>query len=154
MHASLLTRQVGNTAVSAIGLGTAYYGVTEPDEERFKLLNAAYEEGCTFWDTADVCGNSEEFIGKWYAFLYLSIALLAKIKSRFRHTGKRDEIFLATKFGPMDFSTTSVDPEHNVKFAFEKSIKRLGVETIDLYYLHSTDDDVSIEVDLCRTIRG
>lgn len=67
MHTSLLTRTIGNTPVSAIGLGTAYYGVTEPDEERFKLLDAAYAEGCTFWDTADVCGNSEEFIGKWYA---------------------------------------------------------------------------------------
>ena len=75
MGASLFTRNIGNTSVSAVGLGTAYYGVTEPDEERFKLLDAAYAEGCTFWDTADVCGNSEEFIGKWYV-LQLSMALL------------------------------------------------------------------------------
>lgn len=73
MRGPLVTREIGNTTVSAIGLGRAYYGVTEPEEERFKLLDAAYEEGCTFWDTADVCGNSEDFIGKWYAFLYLSV---------------------------------------------------------------------------------
>lgn len=53
-----------------------------PDEERFKVLDHAYEAGATFWDTSDIYGDSEELFGKW-----------------FKRTGKRDEIFLATKFG-------------------------------------------------------
>jgi aryl-alcohol dehydrogenase-like predicted oxidoreductase len=40
-------------------------GKTESDEERFKVLDAAYEQGCTFWDTANVYGDSEDLIGKW-----------------------------------------------------------------------------------------
>lgn len=58
------------------------YGAVESDEERFKVLDHAYEIGSTFWDTANVYGDSEELLGKW-----------------FKRTGKRDEIFLATKFG-------------------------------------------------------
>ena len=65
MPVSLLNRRIGSTPVSAIGLGTAYYGASEPDEQRFKVLDAAYEEGCTLWDTADICSDSEDFIGKW-----------------------------------------------------------------------------------------
>ncbi len=67
MPASLLNRRIGSTLVSAIGLGTAYYGASEPDKQRFKVLDTAYEEGCTLWDTADVCSDSEEFIGRWCA---------------------------------------------------------------------------------------
>ncbi|PFH44832.1 hypothetical protein AMATHDRAFT_10675 [Amanita thiersii Skay4041] len=86
MPSSLLTRKVGNTAVTAIGFGlmglSAFYGQVGSDEERFKVLDAVFEEGCTFWDTADIYGDSEDLVGKW-----------------FKRTGKRDEIFLATKFG-------------------------------------------------------
>ena len=73
MPATLSTRKIGNTPVSEIGYGamgiSAYYGAVESDVERFKLLDAVYEEGCTFWDTADVYGDSEELIGKWYMSL-------------------------------------------------------------------------------------
>lgn len=78
---------VGHTAVSCIGFGamgiSAFYGATQPDEERFKviklkywmginlievpnkILDMAHARGCTFWDTADAYGDSEDLIGKW-----------------------------------------------------------------------------------------
>lgn len=41
-------------------------GDIESDEDRFKVLDTIYEEGCRFWDTADIYGDSEELLGKWY----------------------------------------------------------------------------------------
>lgn len=81
-------RQLGKNGpqVSALGFGamglSIGYGATESDEERFKVLDRAYELGQTFWDSADLYADSEDLIGKW-----------------FKRTGKRNEIFLATKFG-------------------------------------------------------
>ncbi|KAJ3001355.1 hypothetical protein NUW54_g6480 [Trametes sanguinea] len=64
----LPTRKVGNSEVTAIGYGAmgiaAFYGKPMPDEERFKVLDAVYENGCTFWDTADRYADSEDLIGK------------------------------------------------------------------------------------------
>ena len=45
---------------------SAFYGTVPSDEERFKLLDAVYEHGVTLWDTADVYGDNEDLIGKWY----------------------------------------------------------------------------------------
>lgn len=83
----LPTRKIGDTEVSAIGFGamglSAFYGTAESDEERFKVrvsptsrtfyvnsqimqvLDAALSSGSTFWDTADVYGDSEDLLGKW-----------------------------------------------------------------------------------------
>ncbi|KAI9455551.1 NADP-dependent oxidoreductase domain-containing protein [Boletus coccyginus] len=121
------TRQIGrdNTRVSAIGFGAM-------DEERFKVLDAAFESGCTFWDTANVYGDSEELIGKW-----------------FKRTGKRDQIFLATKFGFVHDRPTKhgVDGSpKNVEESINQSLQRLGVDYVDLYYLHRADPEVPIEV--------
>ncbi|KAI0057316.1 Aldo/keto reductase [Artomyces pyxidatus] len=133
MTPKLPTRKIGNTDVTAIGYGAmgiaAYYGEPLPDEERFKILDAVYESGCTNWDTADDYLDSEDLIGKW-----------------FKRTGKRDEIFLATKFGVGSPSGKLIDgsPAY-VRQAFEKSAKRLGVEKVDLYYLHRPDPTVPIE---------
>jgi len=132
---SVASRKIGNTSVSAIGYGAmgiaGFYGKPLPDEERFKILDAVYESGCTNWDTADVYGDSEELIGKW-----------------FKRTGKRSEIFLATKFGAVftkEYSKpVNSDPEY-VKIAFERSLKKLGVDYVDLYYLHRADKSVPIE---------
>ncbi|KXN92671.1 Aldo-keto reductase yakc [NADP(+)] [Leucoagaricus sp. SymC.cos] len=106
------TRKIGNDDVAAIGLGlmglSAFYGQVESDEERFKFLDVALEEGATFWDTADV---------------------------------------YATKFGILVTETgwgVNGKPEY-AKSACAKSLKRLGVEQIDLYYLHSADPTVPIE---------
>ncbi|KAF7439845.1 hypothetical protein PC9H_000182 [Pleurotus ostreatus] len=133
---TLPTRKVGDVNVSALGFGamgiSAFYGPTEPDEERFKVLDAAYEAGCRFWDTADVYMDSEELLGKW-----------------FKRTGKRDEIFLATKFGLRSSPTRLIngDPEY-VKASIEKSLKRLGVDYVDLYYFHRADPTVPIEASI------
>ena len=110
---------------------SAYYGTAEPDEDRFKFLDKAYDMGETFWDSADVYMDSEDLIGKW-----------------FKRTGKRDDIFLATKFANLRKADGTMgvrsDPEY-VKEACEKSLKRLGVPTIDLYYCHRVDGTTPIE---------
>lgn len=137
MSVQTTTRQLGNNGpqVSALGFGamglSSFYGKVEADEERFKLLDRAYELGQTHWDSADIYLDSEDLIGRW-----------------FKRTGKRNEIFLATKFGnvwlPDGNRTIKSDPEY-VKEACEKSLKRLGVETIDLYYCHRVDLKTPIE---------
>ena len=110
---------------------SGFYGATDSDEDRFKLLDAAYAMGETFWDSADVYMDSEDLIGKW-----------------FQRTGKRDDIFLATKFA-LSRSAEGIigirsDPEY-VKEACERSLGRLGVSTIDLYYCHRVDGKTPIE---------
>ncbi len=66
------TRQLGKNGphVSAIGFGTmglsAFYGKTAPDEERFKVLDRAIELGSTYFDSADVYGDSEDLLGKYF----------------------------------------------------------------------------------------
>ncbi|KAF4627656.1 hypothetical protein G7Y89_g10502 [Cudoniella acicularis] len=103
-----------------MGLSVAY-GTIPNDEERFKLLDRAVEIGSTFWDSADLYGDSEALIGKW-----------------FERTGKRSEIFLASKFGyvgkvskeKMEFDIISTG--EYCKQACEKSLKQLGTDYIDL----------------------
>jgi len=128
---SLPTRKIGTDDVTAIGFGlmglSAFYGPIESDEERFKVLDAAVEAGCTNWDTSDLYGDNEELIGKWL-----------------KRSGKRDKIFLATKFG-VTRTGNNGKPEY-VKEACNKSLKRLGVDQIDLYYLHRADKTIPIEV--------
>lgn len=124
----LPTRQLGKDGpqVTALGLGlmgiSVAYGKVDSDEERFKVLDRAYELGVTNWDTADAYNDSEDLIGKW-----------------FQRTNKRDDIFLATKFALVRVSDGNLgyrsDPEY-VKQACAKSLKRLGVSHIDLYYCH------------------
>ncbi|KAJ7074663.1 NADP-dependent oxidoreductase domain-containing protein [Mycena amicta] len=128
---SLPTRKIGSADVAEIGFGamgiSAFYGTTETDEERFKVLDAAFESGCRFWDTAHIYNDSEELIGKW-----------------FKRTGKRSDIFLATKFG-IGPQGPRGDPAF-VREQFETSVKRLGVDYIDLYYQHRVDPKTPIEV--------
>ncbi|TFY56534.1 hypothetical protein EVJ58_g7583 [Rhodofomes roseus] len=131
---SLPTSKIGQVAVSALGYGcmgiSASYGKTLPDEDRFKVLDAVYASGCTLWDTADAYGDSEDLIGEW-----------------FKRTGKRSDIFLATKFGVrsgVPGKVSNGDPAY-VRKACERSLKRLGVDQIDLYYFHRPDPAVPIE---------
>lgn len=137
MPPQLPTRKLGKNGpqVCALGFGlmglSAFYGDVESDEERFKVLDRAYELGQNFWDSADIYKDSEDLVGKW-----------------FKRTGKRDEIFLATKFankskegGGMEVDSS---PEY-VQEACEKSLKRLGIECIDLYYCHRVDGKTPIE---------
>lgn len=130
-------RKIGDASVSALGLGcmgmsmSAVTGAPREEEEYLKVLTKAADLGITFWDTADVYGDNEDLLGKW-----------------FRETGRRNEIFLATKFGRKghvagDMKTVGT-PEY-VRVACEKSLERLGVDHIDLYYQHRVDTEVPIE---------
>jgi len=137
MADSVLTHQLGKDGptVSALGFGTmglsASYGRIEPDEERFKVLDKALELGATFWDTSDAYGDSEDLLHRW-----------------FERTGNRSKIFLATKFGVTrmpDGSNVVKSDAVVVKEACERSLRRLGIDKIDLYYCHRVDKQTPIE---------
>ncbi|KAH8659945.1 NADP-dependent oxidoreductase domain-containing protein [Xylariales sp. PMI_506] len=129
-------RQLGQNGpqVNAIGWGAmsigGVYGPAGTDEERFRLLDRALDLGLTFWDTADAYYDSEDVIGKWFS-----------------RTGKRNDVFIATKFGLVhkDGETGINSTPEYAKTACESSLKRLSVESIDLYYCHRVDGITPIE---------
>jgi len=106
----------------------------KPKKKHLELLTKAADSGETFWDTADVYGPfaNEELIGKW-----------------FKQTGRRKEIFLATKFAihidPTTKKRTIRGDKEYVKQAIEGSLKRLGTDYVDLYYQHRVDQNTRIE---------
>ena len=128
-------RKLGSLDVSAINLGTMsmtpIYGVPDPDEA-IATLHRAPEIGIDFIDTSDAYGANganEELVGR---------AL----------KGRRDKYILATKFGnvrlPDGKPGAKGNPDHVIE-SCEKSLKRLGTDTIDLYYIHRVDETVPIE---------
>jgi len=134
------TRKLGNDLeVSAVGLGcmgmSFAYGASD-ENESIKTLHRAVELGVTFFDTAEVYGPyiNEELVGR----------ALKPV---------RDRVVIATKFGfkldpeksgPAAMVGVDSRPE-NVKRVAEASLKRLGIETIDLFYQHRVDPNVPIE---------
>ncbi|KAI9291489.1 Aldo/keto reductase, partial [Neoconidiobolus thromboides FSU 785] len=127
----LPTRQLGKNGplVSSIGLGcmgmSAFYGSFN-EQDNLETLHRAIDLGSTFWDTSDIYGIGAN-----------EILLSNVLKER------RDEIFLCTKFAAYFDSETKVmkvrgDKEY-VKECCDASLKRLGIDTIDLYYQHRVD---------------
>jgi len=130
------TRRLGqNLEVSAIGLGcmgmSEFYG-TADETEAIATIHRALDLGVTFLDTADMYGpfTNEKLVGEAIA-------------------GRRDKVVLATKFGNSrgengEFLGVRGDPGY-VRECCEASLRRLGVERIDLYYQHRVDPKVPIE---------
>jgi aryl-alcohol dehydrogenase-like predicted oxidoreductase len=127
-------RKLGNSGleVSALGLGcmgmSASYEPIPDKQAMISLLRTAVERGVTFFDTAEVYGpfTNEELVGEALSPL-------------------RDQVVIATKFG-FKIGSEGVDsrPEHIKKVA-EESLKRLKIESIDLFYQHRVDPSVPIE---------
>jgi aryl-alcohol dehydrogenase-like predicted oxidoreductase len=122
--------------VSRIGLGTMNFGYLADEAASFAVMDAAFDAGVTFFDTADVYGGpqspdmakgygvSEETVGKWL-----------------RRSGHRDDIVLATKvyqpmgLGPNDRRLSA----YHIRRACEASLRRLQADHIDLYQMHHVD---------------
>jgi len=127
------------------------YGTIKSDEERFKVFDKLYEDGQLFWDTSDVYADSEDLIGRSQLVVYRwDVNLTVPTGKWFKQNpGKREQIFLATKFAlemkpdHSGFKTDST-PEY-CRQACEKSLERLGVDSIDLYYCHRVDKKTPIE---------
>lgn len=139
-------RYIGRSGlrVSPICMGTMSFGSWSDEKESFRILDKAYEHGINFYDTAEVypvpphrktVGNTETIFGKW-------------IKTR-----NRDALIIATKVAgaasgwfvpPIRYGLTAID-RHHVERAVKGSLKRMGIDYIDLYQVHWPDTVVPIE---------
>jgi len=132
-------RKLGKLEVSELGAGcmsiSANYGPPADKGQGIKVIRTAYENGVTFFDTAEVYGpyTSEELVGEALAPF-------------------RDKVAVATKFGfDIEAGGLNSRPEH-IRKVLEGSLKRLKTDRIDLYYQHRVDRKVPIE-DVAGTIK-
>jgi aryl-alcohol dehydrogenase-like predicted oxidoreductase len=119
------TRKIGSLDVSLVGLGCNNFGMRIDEAGTKAVVDACFDEGINFFDTADVYGGrgkSEEFLGKALG-------------------SRRDEVLIATKFGsPMsDDGQSQGGTKRWITQAAEGSLQRLGTDRIDLYQLHGPD---------------
>jgi len=115
-------RRIGSLEVSLVGLGCNNFGWRIDAAASERVVHAALDAGVDFFDTADIydTGHSEQFLGR---------AL----------KGRHDRAVIATKFGmKFDEHRAGAHPDY-VRQAAEDSLRRLGIETIDLYQLHKPD---------------
>ena len=140
------TRRLGPSGpeVSAIGLGcmgmASFYGTPSDETQATAVIHRALELGVTFFDTAEMYGphTNEIQVGKALA-------------------DRRDKAFVATKFGigyNADRTALKVDGSPaNVRRAIEGSLTRLGMDHVDLYYLHRVDADTPIEETVAELVQ-
>ncbi len=125
---------------SKILLGTAYFGDTISEDEAFAIMDAYYELGGRHLDTACLYANgeAEKVVGKW----------LAKRKPA--------DIFVSTKGGyyEPDLGETPRINENDIRSDLEKSLEALGLESIEFYWLHRDDENVSVSgiIDLMNAL--
>ena len=130
-----------NLEVSAIGLGcmgmSRGFGPSGSRDEMIAVVRGAVERGVTFFDTAEAYGDNEELVGQALAPFAGQVVIATKF---------------GFKFGP-DGNIAGLDsrPEH-IKEVADTSLRRLGVERIDLLYQHRVDPDVPIE-DVAGTVK-
>ena len=124
---TLETRKIGSLDVSVVGLGCNNFGRRLDAGATERVVGAALDAGVNFFDTADIYGgtDSEVFLGR---------AL----------RGRRDSAVVATKFGMKVSEDKKGAKPAYIRQAVEDSLRRLGVETIDLYQLHEPDPTVPI----------
>ena len=131
----------GTLEVSAIGLGcmgmSRGFGPSGSKADMIAVLRGAVERGVTFFDTAEAYGDNEELVGEGLAPFV-------------------DQVVIATKFGfafDADGNVNGVNshPDH-IKEVADNSLRRLGVETIDLFYQHRVDPEVPVE-DVAGTVK-
>jgi aryl-alcohol dehydrogenase-like predicted oxidoreductase len=118
----------GGPEVSVVGLGTNNFGGRIDYDQSLAVIDAALDAGITLFDTADIYGDSEEYIGR---------AL----------EGRRDRVVLATKFGkPLDDAPDLPRGSREyIRWAVERSLRRLRTDVIDVYQMHEPDDGTPIE---------
>lgn len=120
-------RSIGPLRVSAVGLGCNNFGKRIDAAQTERVVHAALDAGINLFDTADrySAGTSEAYLGR---------AL----------RGRRDEAIIATKFGKQVGDVPASATEEYIRTAAEASLRRLGVDTIDLYQIHEPHPDVPI----------
>ena len=120
----------GDVAVSRFGLGTMTFGAETAQDEAFRMLDTFVDHGGTLIDTADVygAGASEAFVGRWLS-----------------DRGRRDDVVIATKgrFAPPEGMAGA--SRRGLESAVEASLERLGVERIDVYFVHGWDPRTGVE---------
>src|SRR4051794_8527780 len=131
-HVSLGSLDVSRLGLGCMGMSAFYTGAGVDEAESIRTIHRALDLGVTFLDTAEIYGpyTNEELVGRAIS-------------------GRRDEVVLATKFGQISHPNGGVrgfdSSPGNIRTAVEGSLKRLGVDVIDLYYQHRVDPNTPIE---------